>query len=522
MYLEITIPEFSYTRQLNQSTINELTDEVNKLQHYYDLVKGFLSANMTAYRLAYELYTSNNIYKSNEMIDAITPIIATYESTSESIEFRQMIMDDYNLEKDTVLANGGILFRYDNLSLTINGNTSPQLGNICLKSIQSYWGTPTPLSNTVDKEVTGAIINFIIENCKKLDKKYYDRLLTAKTQLEEAYNTNYKFAWVDKLGHAIFDYTELAIGGITIDKQYSLWIDIWYELMGKKEQESGYNRMIGNIPKLTTFDRTTKPSYTMVIPMQYWFNRYSGVALPMIAIQYNPINFSVKFRKFSECAYIEADSENTPVSLDDILENMGKDLEANLRVEYIFLDHLERRKFAQSQHEYLIEQTQVYWDDKLKDINYQIDLDFQQPCTGLIWLIQRNKFLANPDGHTKCYWNTYTTTVDGPSPILTSELLFNNYTRIEKESSMLANYVEPNMHTKRTPAEGINSYWFSIFPAEHQPTGTCNMSRLPKVRLQLTVDPFYYNNDENYTLTIFALNYNIIRILGGMGALAYV
>lgn len=522
MYLEITVPEFSYTRQLDQAVINDLTDEVTLLQHYYELVKGFLSANMTAYRSAYELYTSNNIYNSNEMIDIITPIIAAYESTAESTEFKQMIMDDYNMERDTVLADGGVLYRYDNVSLTINGITTSQLGNICLKSIANYWGTPTPLSNTVNKEITMSIINYLIENCKRIDKKYYDRLASAKAQLEEAYNSNYKFAWVDKLGHSIIDYTEIAIGGTKIDKLYGVWLDIWNELMGKKEQENGYNRMIGNVSKLTTYDRTTKPEYTMVVPLQYWFNRFSGVSLPLIALQYNDVNFRIKFRKFSDCSYIEGDSNNTPVSLDDILENMGKELVANVRIEYIYLDSLERRKFAQSQHEYLIEQTQVFWDDKLKDKNYQIDLDFQQPCIGLLWTIQRNKFMSNPDGHTKCYWNTYTTTLDGTNPVLTSELMFNNYTRIEKQPSMFVNYVQADMHTKRTPAEGINSYWFGMFPSEHQPSGTCNMSRLPKVRLQLTVDPYYYDNNETYTLTVFALNYNIIRILGGMGALAYV
>lgn len=521
-YLEITIPKFSYTRQLEQSTIDELTDEVNKQQYNYNLAKTFISVNIAAYRAAYNLYLSNNVYYSNQMIDAITPLITAYESTTASTEFRQLIMDDYNAEVESVLEDGGILYRYDNITMHRGTLTGVQLGNICLKSVSSYWSSGSIATN-VPKETTMQIINFLVENCKKLDEKYYDRLAATKLALIDAYNTNYKFAWVDKLGHSIVDYIEFSIGGNKIDKQYGLFLDIWHELMGKKAQEDVYNRMIGNVTELTTYDRTTKPEYTMQIPLPIWFCRFSGLALPMIALQYNDVNLRIKLRKFSECSYIEANNENTAVSLDDILENMSIDLTANVLIEYIYLDSYERKKFAQSSHEYLIEQLQINYDDYLIGTNYQVDLDFEHPCIGLIWVLQRNKFLQNPDGHTKCHWTTYTTEVDGTNnPILTSQISFNDYIRVDKFSANYFNYLQPYMHANNTPAVGINSYWFSLFPNEHQPSGTCNMSRLPKVRMQFTIDPFYYDNDEHYTISIFALNYNILRILGGMGNVAYV
>lgn len=526
-YVEITIPEFAYTRTLDQSNIDELTDEVSKLQYNYNLVKTFLSNNMAAYRAAYALYLSNNITYSTEMINAITPIITAYELLESSTEFQQMIMDDYNAEQSDVLENGGILYRYNNVTMIVNSLSTVQLGNISLKSIQNYWPSTTSSgditnSGNVDKSITMNIINFLIENCKKLDKKYFDKLSVAKKALEDAYSVNYKFAWVDKLGHSVIDYVEFSIGGNKIDKQYGLFLDIWIELMGKKDQAEAYNRLIGNISELTTYDRTTKPKYTMTVPLQFWFCRYSGLALPLIALQYNDVNMRIKFRKFSECAYIEGDSVNTPVSLDDILENMDINLEANLIIEYIYLDSAERRKFAQSSHEYLIEQLQINYDDYLITSNYQVDLDLEHPCIGLMWVLQRNTFLQNPDGHTKCNWTTYTTTLDGTNPVLTSQMLFNDYERVEQLPYSYFNYLQPLMHANNTPADGINSYWFALFPNEHQPSGSCNMSRLPKVRMQFTVDPFYYNNDERYTFTIYAINYNILRILGGMGNVAYV
>lgn len=513
-YLVVTIPEFGYQRTLDQSTIDTLTDEVNKLQYNYNLVKTFISTNMSAYREAYNLYLSNNITTSKEMIDAITSIFSSYDDT----EFKNLIADDYYAEYQEVLTNGGVLFRYENMSQTVGC----ELGNISLMSISNYWSLPTPLPVDVEKSVTMNIINFLIQNCIKLDKKYYDKLYAVKIALTDAYETNYKFAWVDKLGHAIINYIQFDIGGNHIDKQYGQWLDIWHELTGKKLQEDHYNRMIGNIPELTTYDRTTKPSYTLKIPLQYFFNRYNGLALPLIALQYNDVSIRVKFRKFSECSYIEADSENTPVSLDDILENMDIDLTANLLVEYAYLDSPERKKFAQSSHEYLIQQVQINYEDNLTDKTYQMDLDFNQPCIGLIWVLQRNSLLKNSDGHTKCHWTTYTTTVDGNNPILTSQLLFNNYVRFDKLSSNYFNYLQPIQHLQNTPATGINCYWFSLFPKEQQPSGACNMSRLPKVRMQFDIDPFYYDNNEQYTITVYTINYNILRIIGGMGNTAYV
>lgn len=517
-YVVMNIPSFQYTRELDQQNINDLTDEYEKKLYKYHLMKNFLSVNMSAYREAYNLYLSDNITTSSEIITTIENIFSTYDDT----EFKQMIADDYHAEYDDVMQNGGILIRYENMTEQLGTSQRVSFGNISLKSIQSYWNSSITDPSNVSKEITMNIINFLIKNCHEMDKKYFFSVSDAKSRMDDAYNTNYKFAWVDKLGHALIEYVEFYIGGNKIDKHYGQWIDIWYELMGKKLQEEQYWRMIGNVDELTSFDRTTKPSYEIKVPLQFFFNRYSGLALPLIALQYNDISFRIKFRKFSECAYIEADANNSAVALDDILENQNIDMTASLLVEYVFLDSYERRKFAQSSHEYLIQQLQVNSEDNLTDKTYQMDLDFEHPCTGLIWVIQQNRLLSNPDGHTKCQWTTYTTNGSDINPIINTQLTFNNYTRVEKFESNYFNYLQPLMHCKNSPAPGINCYWFSLFPYEHQPSGTCNMSRLPKVRMQLTVDPYYYDNDEQYTLTVYALNINILRIIGGMGNTAYV
>lgn len=97
-----------------------------------------------------------------------------------------------------------------------------------------------------------------------------------------------KFAWVRRLGHALIKNVEIEIGGSRIDKQYGTWLDLWYELTHTCEQERGYRNMIGDCEELTRLDGPdcngcVKDCYTMYIPLQFWFNRNSGLALPLIA-----------------------------------------------------------------------------------------------------------------------------------------------------------------------------------------------------------------------------------------------
>mgnify|MGYP000867946290 CR=1 FL=1 len=517
-YLVINIPEFNCKRAISQQTIDTLTDKKNRQVYNYNLVKTFLERNMTAYREAYNLYLADNITTSNEIIECIINTFSSYNNT----EFKNLIADDYYEEYEQIMKNGGILYRYENMRETKNGEIHYSLGNISLESVRSYWSNPSESPYAVSKEETMNIINFLIQNCIRLDKKYYDKTYDAQTELNDAYNENYKFAWVDKLGHSIIDYIEFYVGGKKIDTQYGQWIDIWHELTGKKLQEEQYSKMIGNISTLTSYDRTTKPQYELKIPLQFFFNQYSGMALPLISMQYSDISIRVKLRKFSECAYVEADNENTAVSLDTILENQGKDLTASLLMEYVFLDSYERRKFAQSSHEYLIKQIQLNYEDNLNGKTYQTRLDFQHPCTGLIWVLQRNSLLQNLDGHTKCCWTTYTTTENSDiNPIYTTSFMLNNENVCDNLDSSYFNNVQPIEKFGNSPATGINSYWFSIFPKEMQPSGSCNLSRISNIRLEMTIDPFYYDNDETYTVSVYAINYNILRIIGGIGGTAY-
>ena len=110
-----------------------------------------------------------------------------------------------------------------------------------------------------------------------------------------------KFAWVRKIGYAIINQIEIEIGGQIIDRHYGEWLNLWAELTEKKD--NGLNKMIGNIPELYDFSNG-KDSYTLYIPLQFWFCRASGLALPLVSLQYTEVKINIELNDFDKCHVI--------------------------------------------------------------------------------------------------------------------------------------------------------------------------------------------------------------------------
>lgn len=121
-----------------------------------------------------------------------------------------------------------------------------------------------------------------------------------------------KFAWVRKIGFSIIKKIEIIIGGELIDRQYGDWLNIWNELLGPKN--NGFNKMIGNIPELTDFT-SQKDEYILYIPLQFWFCRNSGSALPLISLQYSEVKINVELNDVDNCLLI------TPTHYIDLLND---------------------------------------------------------------------------------------------------------------------------------------------------------------------------------------------------------
>jgi len=284
---------------------------------------------------------------------------------------------------------------------------------------------------------------------------------------------------VPYVGLKAIQYAELEIGGQKIDKHYGEWMYIWNELSLPVGKQSGYNTMVGSGGLAAGDNR-------LYVPLEFWFCRNVGLALPLIGLQYHEVKVNLQFESATNLGVVASDKFG-----------------AELWVDYVYLDTDERRKFAQSSHEYLIEQLQFTGNESASS---KIKLNFNHPVKELVWVARR----SNPTN-----WNDYDD-ANSANLVKTAKLTLNGNDRFAQRDGDYFNLVQPFQHHENVPSNvGINVYSFALKPEEHQPSGTLNMSRIDTATLDLT-----YGSDAD-TVSIYAVNYNVLRILSGMGGIAY-
>lgn len=209
---------------------------------------------------------------------------------------------------------------------------------------------------------------------------------------------NGKFAWVRRLGHAMIKTVEILIGGSPIDKHYGTWLDLWYELTHTDEQDAGYRAMIGDVDELTTMSSSPLYSnnYVLHVPLQFWFCRNYGLALPLIALQYHEVRINLEMQDINNLiCFTEGTNSQVRAPAWSAL-SYGS---SGLLIDYIYLDSEERRRFAQVGHEYLIEQVQLNEANIVGTVgqtqNQTFTLNFNHPCKELIWAHRLGAYNGN-------------------------------------------------------------------------------------------------------------------------------
>jgi len=303
--------------------------------------------------------------------------------------------------------------------------------------------------------------------------------------------------------HALIESVEVEIGGQKIDKHYSAWLQIWNELsnphFGPQTDDggpavSGYGKAIGALLDFNTAE-------TYYVPLVFWFNRNPGLALPLIALQYHEVKFNFQFAAASEIA-----KDNTKAPAITSIK---------LFVDYIYLDTEERRRFAQQSHEYLIDQVQ-YTGAVSRTAGtggmQSLRLDFNHPCKELVW-VERQTTRNTTKGFPTDFAGI------GGTHGSTALLQLNGHDRFAKRPMNYFTRVQPLQHHTNVPyGDRIGVYSFGLRPEDHQPSGTCNFSRIDNATLQLTLA---HPNGAANELQVYATNYNVLRIMSGMGGLAY-
>ena len=437
------------------------------------------------------------------------------------------------------------------------------------------------------------------------------------------------FRWVNFIGHFLIKSVEVQIGGQRIDKQYGDWLTIWNELTIPPGLKAGYDNMVGNTVALTGTGLQRTEATTLYVPFQFWFCRNPGLALPLIALQYHEVKIELEFRPKAECYVSTSGSLNScGVSVNGTLDAFCvPSLEyATLFIDYIYLDTDERRRFAQTSHEYLIEQLQFTGDESTVNTNVKVKLNLNHPVKELIWVVQRDDVVKL--GYNQ--WNNYTDDFDadsgyynvnssglpdpsqlvftnvedstnvfpfvgtqtldaeylqylkeagintgaggfsgsqtnaqvrgvhlpagpgpnannlaptdfgaittagdysdhagfgpinaGRNPVVRAKLQLNGHDRFQERLGSYFNLVQPYQHHTNIPVTGINVYSFALKPEEHQPSGSCNFSRIDNATLQLVLSSGTVAGTSTAKVRVYAYSYNVLRVMAGMCGVAY-
>uniref|UniRef100_A0A6C0EEC9 Major capsid protein N-terminal domain-containing protein n=1 Tax=viral metagenome TaxID=1070528 RepID=A0A6C0EEC9_9ZZZZ len=560
--------------------------------------------------------------------------------------------------------------------------------NFAVEPIQQTWNGAPDFGRTVTCNIN--------RNGDLITNMYL--AVTLNTITPDANSANFAWGYVKRLGHALVEDVKIEIGGSKIDEQYGEWLNIWYELTHKTGQERGYAKMIGDIPMLTDIVVGQKQAYQLYVPLQFWFNRNNGLALPLIALQYHDVRITLIYKKAIDCMnWVGSSGQIPPTSCVPSMQD------SYLLIDYVYLDSEERKRFAQASHEYLIEQLQFTGSESLNSTGPKIRLNFNHPCKYLVWVPRLDKYFNRSDwlayaddandwdgakdrfakllylatranlspnanntgsfnlttqqiwidkgsggtkavaagdlfnpaqasglssvvlkllGHfdAKCVcqndiagsattlaliadlstvsgvdsvtntnnlllqqllnnviitrndltmqdisnaisdlglpstnntslpsgvssnfiayvgtvsivnYTNYGNFIDGSdNPVYSGKLQLNGHDRFQARDGNYFNYVQPYQHFSNTPADGINVYSFALKAEDHQPTGTCNFSRIDNATLQINVG--LYNQDYstyqkeyigvNSLLNIYTVNYNVLRVMSGMAGTAY-
>jgi hypothetical protein len=327
---------------------------------------------------------------------------------------------------------------------------------------------------------------------------------------------------------------ELTIGGQRIDKHYQNWWRLYAELFLSHDDKISWNKM-------TTYANPLNPGTDnqVYLPLIFFFNRNPGLYLPLIALQYHEVRLD-----FNLSQYYTTYFSGSP----------------SVWANYVYLDTEERRRFAQKGHEYLIEQLQYTGTDTVTTGTNTIRLSYNHPVKELIWCethnnypqycnlwsfvnsstsvnITSNAMLASGAINTVLPHEAGTPHLtvgganlgwieDGPliapgtaeiAPLASFKLMLNGQDRFAAQPGKYFNQIQPFLYHSGNPYPGIYCYSFALKPEEHQPTGTCNFSRIDNAQVVTTLKAGALNTQQR----MYAVNYNVLRIQSGMGGLAF-
>lgn len=445
-------------------------------------------------------------------------------------------------------------FAQECIEQTFSGNVAPGQRATCIISrsgdligpMHLEVSLPSLVNSNVKSSVTIKYVDFGDSPSTSDPSKY-------KTTTSHKWN----YVWVPWVGYRLIQSVQLEIGGQRIDKHYSRYFYMWHELSTSSNKDAGLKDMVGGhdfgASDISILNNSIVPK-TLFIPLIFWFNTHPGLALPLIALQYHEVKLIFEFAPLTDLITVIGDESNalviptieestyfpvTSTVVNDAGGSKTPTIGIRLFADYYFLDTEERRRFAQLAHEYLIKQvqeitpTQVSADASTVNVSYR---GLNHPVIFTVWALQ-NRTVAE----TFNDWVNFTNSNpfdegNGDDIFATHKLVLNGNDRYPERDVGYFNLVQPYNHFPSIPPKGINVFSHALQPAEHQPSGTLNYSRIdnstnimrfPTNPTDLrgyipgAADNKLISTPSTWDFIGYAVNYNVLRIMSGMGGLAY-
>lgn len=596
LILKIKLPKIDFTN-INNNLSKIEADLLNNNQIlkfldngtiYYDFYLKFYNDLKNIIKLFFENY--DNLIDNLSYIQDLKNFILKYKNIDQYKTFFDTINYFYN--------NNIIGENSKNYNISLYTNAS--LFKIVDDELIYIYDTFT--FNTVSYEGFKFLIQKNMEILGEVNVQIYD-ILKNNTQNQ---TNKIKVCWVNKIALYLINSIEFYIGSNKIYSLSDSYINNYSELYYKNKML--YDKMIGNNTIINEFSEIINEHY-LYLPIPFWHLSNYGLAFPLISLQFNSLQIKINTKKILECIRIDTginDDNKIKNEIINILSNnfesiINTKLEITLILEYIYLDSIERNKFARSAHEYLIEQVQQIEFNKISSNNNTIQLDIFHCCKDMFWFMEKvlstkdvfsfnknvfdytypikkfnqgkidknkidtfnyllilfdpkvefNPFVFNQGLYVIYNYPKYLTLFKVAIEYLSNKFIFPssslnlnriidgsafylNGTELFIERYNFFNYLHPYIYYESIPQQGLNVYSFCLKPTEFQPTGSCNMSRISFIGLKLKINNRMQDDfinifleesledlDDEYRLIFQTRNFNVLRLVGGIGATAY-
>jgi len=434
----------------------------------------------------------------------------------------------------------------------------------------------------------------------------YDTYLTY--DLPAIYTNNLiPFSWVEEVGTKIIQEVTIRVDGSVLDTQRGDFMKIYSDLVLSVAKKVQFLRCIGGEPFMYNSSQNLTNNINeqtiamnarrLYIPFLFWYCMNSGLAIPLIALQYNELYIDLTFSPLNELIRIGqppvspkrlfGDYQNSDfnINIRNYLLSLGYDQtnvfyyftqnnwqsNTNLLCNYVYLGDDERKMFAQTSHEYLITQTQFNLFQGLKAGPNYLETTFVHPVKEVFWVLTRDNldlsnswynFTALETSKSFQYWQSqlpfynyteyykpelsyitqnftnYVNSVKAQSVYkLTGEQaqtyfgnfysimqsaqpVFNNNDRMEIEDHSFYENLQVYKYHSGWTSPGVYVLSFALNPEDNQPSGTQNFSRLDYQEFRVNIFNTFPIEDR-FDCYFFAINYNVFRIIGGMGSTVF-